>query len=243
MTRVYLVGAGPGDPGLLTLRAAELLRTVDVVAHDELISPSILGQVGPKVELISVGYRGYGSSKLGYRMHPLIIERALQGKTVVRLKSGDPLIFGRAVQECEELAEHGIPFEIVPGITSGMGAAAYSGIPLTHRSCASDVIITSGHDLRGGSQSNSNWDALGKSTGTILIYMAASKIRENCDRLIAAGRAANTPAAFIADASRASQRVVIGTLSNLSEEVGEVDKKIPALIVVGDVINQRSSFN
>jgi uroporphyrinogen III methyltransferase/synthase len=243
MSRVYLVGAGPGDPDLLTVRAAELLRSVDVVAHDELISPSILARVGHKVELISVGYRGYGSSKLGYRMHPIIIERVLQGKTVVRLKSGDPLIFGRAVQECEELREHGIPFEIIPGITSGMGAAAYAGIPLTHRSCSSDVIITSGHDLRGGSQSNSNWEALGKSTGTLLIYMAASKIKENCDRLISYGRSAQTAAAFISNASRASQKVITGTLANLNEQVGPVDKKIPALIVVGDVVHQRSSFN
>lgn len=234
--KVYLVGAGPGDPDLLTKRAYELMQSCEIIAYDALISPSILSLCSPFSELISVGYRGYGSKRLGYRIHPKIIESALKGKSILRLKSGDPLIFGRASQECEELSENGISFEIIPGITSAVAAAAYTGIPLTHRNYSSDLIITSGHDLVGGSPSNSNWEALGKSTGTIAIYMAATKIRENCERLIQTGRDPKTPAAFISNATRGSQKIKIGTLSNLEEIVGPIDKGVPALILAGETV-------
>lgn len=234
--KVYLVGAGPGDPGLLTCRALELMKSCDVIAYDTLVSPSILALCSPTAELVSVGYRGYGSKQLGYRMHPAIIEAALAGKSVVRLKSGDPLVFGRAGQECEELTENQIPFEIIPGITSAIAAAAYVGIPLTHRDYSSDVIFTSGHDLRGGSASKSNWEALGKSTGTVSVYMAASKIRENCERLIEMGRDPETPAAFISNATRGCQRVTVAKLRNLADQVGEIPKGVPALILAGETV-------
>jgi uroporphyrinogen III methyltransferase / synthase len=241
--KVYLVGAGPGAPGLLTVRSLELLKIADVIAYDALISPSVLICANPDAELISIGYRGYGSSKLPYRIHPKVIEKAKEGKTVVRLKSGDPLIFGRAAQECEELLENEIDFEIVPGITSGIGAAAYTGVALTHRDFASDVIIASGHDLRGGSPSKSDWAALGKGTSSVILYMVASKVKENCQRLVESGRSSETPALFISEASRGAQREVVGTLADLHLKIGEIPKSTPALIIVGDTIQLKDRFD
>lgn len=240
---VYLVGAGPGDPGLLTKRAIDLMKSVDVIAYDALISPSILMHVGQNVELVSVGYRGHGGRKLAYRIHPTIVERSLQGKTVLRLKSGDPLIFGRLAQECEELRENEIPFEVVPGVTSGLAASAYAGFPLTHRDHSSDVIISSGHDLGEDSTSHTDWGVMAKSTGTVLIYMAGTKIRENCQRLIDLGRSGDTPAAIVANGTRSSQRVFTGTLATLSEVVGVLPKGVPAVLVIGTIVKFREDFS
>lgn len=237
-----MVGAGPGNPDLLTCRAKDLLSRAEVIAYDALISPSILCAVNPEAELISVGHRGYGSTRLEYAIHPMVIEKALQGKMVVRLKSGDPLIYGRAAQECEELREKGISFEIVPGITAAIGAASYAGLPLTHKDFASDLMITSGHDLRGGHPSKTDWQAIGKSSGTIVIYMAASKVRENCQRLMETGRPPETPVAFVAEATRGSQKTIIGTLQDLHFKVGEFNKAVPALIVVGQIVSQSKQF-
>ncbi len=239
---VYLVGAGPGDPNLLTLRAEKLLKTTDVVAYDALISPGILSLIPPNTELIPVGYRGYGSSKLQYRMHPEVIRKAKEGKSIVRLKSGDPWIFGRATQECEELKENNIPYEVVPGITAATAAAAYAGFPLTHRELSSDVILSSGHDLIGEFQNNSDWNSLAKVSGTLVIYMAGTKIRENCERLIRMGRAASSQAAYISQATRGSQKVITGTLENLAEKVGPIISKVPALIIVGETIGFRKEY-
>lgn len=240
---VYLVGAGPGDPGLLTKRAIDLIKIVDVVAYDALISPSILMHVGQSVELVSVGYRGHGGRKLSYRMHPTIIERSLQGKTVLRLKSGDPLIFGRLAQECEELRENGIPFEVVPGVTSGLAASAYAGFPLTHRDHSSDVIISSGHDLGEDSTSHTDWGVMAKSTGTVLIYMAGTKIKENCQRMMDLGRAAETPAALVANGTRSSQKVFTGTLATLAEVIGVFPKGIPAVLIIGPIVKFQEDFS
>lgn len=239
---VYLVGAGPGDPALLTRRASELLSTVDVVAYDALITPAILTLVNPKAELLSVGYRGYGSSRLKHRMHPEVIDRALKGLNVVRLKSGDPWIFGRAGHECEELLENEIPFEVVPGITAALGAAAYAGFPLTHKDLSSDVVLTSGHDLRGEFHSNSDWNALARSAGTLAIYMAATKVRENCDRLMQMGRRPDTPAAIVAQGTQGRQRVITGTLTTLPDMVGVLDQKVPAVMMIGETIGLRDKF-
>ncbi len=240
---VYLVGAGPGRADLMTVRAKELLMKADVVAYDALISPTLLATIPPHAKLIPIGYRGYGSSKLGYNIHPLVIEMARAGKNVVRLKSGDPFIFGRGYQECIALKEEGIDFEVVPGVSSSLGAASFAGFPLTHRDFASDVVFASGHDLRGGSPSNSKWKPLAQTGGTIVIYMAASKIEENCKRLIEHGRKPETPAIYIGAATCGNEIIIQGTLSDLSSRTKEINPKVQALIIVGEVIHSREHFD
>ena len=234
---VYLVGAGPGDPGLLTVRALELLRAADVVAYDELVSKAILSLVRPEAELLPVGWR-YGEGAIGYRLHPEVLARVQAGCTVVRLKAGDPLIFGRGGEEAEELAEAGIPCMIVPGISAALGAAAYAGIPLTHRLHASDVTFLSGHDVE-GSLNLTDWSKAASGKGTLVLFMAARKLSANLQRLIQAGRSAETPAAYIASATTSEQNVIVGTLATLPENIRHVDLAIPALVIVGDVVGLR----
>ncbi|MCE9574307.1 MAG: uroporphyrinogen-III C-methyltransferase [Deltaproteobacteria bacterium] len=237
---VHLVGAGPGDPGLLTVRAAELLRTADVIAHDALVPPAILALANPRAELLPVGRR-HGGGPTTYRLHPAVLERARAGKTVVRLKAGDPMIFGRGGEEAEELTEAGIPFTIVPGISAALGAAACAGIPLTHRALASDVTFVSGHDS-GGATSRTDWAALAAGTGTIAMYMAAHGLAANLARLVEGGRAPTTPAAYIGAASTPAQRVIVGTLATLAARIADVDPAVPALILVGEVVGLRDTI-
>ncbi len=235
---VYLVGAGPGDPGLLTVRALELLRAADVVAYDALVSPAILSLVRPEAELLPVGRR-HGTGETAYRLHPEVLARAKAGYTVVRLKAGDPLIFGRGGEEAEELAEAGIPCTIVPGISAALGAAAYAGIPLTHRLHASDVTFMSGHDVDGSRHSLTEWSKAATGKGTLVLFMAARKLSANLQRLIQTGRSAETPAAYIASATTPDQKVIVGTLATLPEKTRDVDFTIPALVIVGDIVGLR----
>lgn len=238
---VYLVGAGPGDPGLLTVRALELLRAADVVAYDALVSPAILSLVGAQAELLPVGRR-HGAGVTSYRLHPEVLARAKAGHTVVRLKAGDPLIFGRGGEEAEELAEAGIPCTIVPGISAALGAAAYAGIPLTHRLHSSDVTFMSGHDVD-ASHSLTEWSRAATGKGTLVIFMAARKLSANLQRLVQAGRSAETPAAYIASATTPDQKVIVGTLATLPDKTQGVDLAVPALVIVGDVVGLRERIS
>ncbi|OQW63697.1 MAG: hypothetical protein A4S17_06885 [Proteobacteria bacterium HN_bin10] len=235
---VYLVGAGPGDPGLLTVRALELLRTAEVVAYDKLVSQAILSLVRPETELLPVGRR-HGAGAISYRLHPEVLARAKAGRTVVRLKAGDPFIFGRGGEEAEELAEAGIPCTIVPGVSAALGAAAYAGIPLTHRLHASDVTFMSGHDVGGNRDSLTDWSRAASGTGTLVLFMAARTLSASLQRLIQAGRSAETPAAYIASATMPNQHVLVGTLSSLADRTQHVDLTIPALVIVGEVVALR----
>jgi cob(I)alamin adenosyltransferase len=237
---VYLVGAGPGDPDLLTVRARDLLAVADVVAHDALVGPAILALARPGAELLAVGRR-HGGGPTAYRLHPDVIARAAAGHLVVRLKAGDPLVFGRGGEEAEELAAAGIPFEIVPGVCAALGAAAYAGIPLTHRDCASDVALLTGHDVDGSHPSHTDWSAAARGAGTLVLFMASRALAANLARLVAGGRAPATPAAYIAAATTPDQRVVTGTLDTLAADVARagVDPAAPALVIVGDVVRLR----
>lgn len=226
---VYLVGAGPGDPRLLTLRAYELLRAATVVAHDELVSDAILALAPRDAELLAVGRRrGHGT--VTYRLHPAVLERARAGHTVVRLKCGDPLVFGRGGEEAEELAEAGIPFEIVPGITAANGAAACAGIPLTHRETSSAVTFATGHDTG---------DTEGARGRTVVLYMAARRLAQNLARLRDEGWPSTTPAAYIVAATTRDQQVVIGTLADLPARAATIDPHAPAVVIAGDVVAVR----
>ena len=237
--RVFLVGAGPGDPGLLTVRAVELLRTADVVAYDELVPAALLALAAPGAERLAVGRRCHGRAREPVRLHPAVLERARAGKRVVRLKAGDPLVFGRGGEEAEELGAAGVPFEIVPGVSAALGAAASALIPLTHREVSSDVTFATGHDLtRADAPGRSDWARLAGS-GTLVLYMASRSLGPNLARLVAHGRPAATPAAWIAAATRPEQEVVVGTLADLAARVGERGRGAPALVVVGEVVAVR----
>lgn len=224
---VYLVGAGPGDPRLLTLRAYELLRSASVVAHDELISDAILALIPADAERVAVGRR-HGDGAVSYRLHPAVRDRALAGAHVVRLKCGDPLVFGRGGEEAEELSELGIGFEIVPGISAALGAASYAGIPLTHRGRASAVTLATGHD-----------DTSRARGGTLVLYMAGRRLARNVERLIADGWSPTTPAAYVASATTRDQQVVCATLAELPAHAANVNLDAPALVIVGDVVGVR----
>jgi len=235
--RVALVGAGPGDPMLLTLRAAELLREADVIAYDELVSPSILALAPACAERLAVGRRA-GHGDTGYRLHPKVLDRVRAGKFVVRLKAGDPLIFGRGGEEAEELARAGIPFEIVPGITAALGAAAYSGIPLTHREHAGQVIFATGHRGDGG------LPLPGMAAGrTLVLYMASRNLEANVSAIIAAGWPPSTPAALVQAATTADECTVVATLETLptcASCTDHVATRLPGILIVGEVVALRA---
>ncbi len=231
---VYLVGGGPGDPGLLTCKAKELLVSCDVVCYDELISTAILSLVPSHVELLPTGYRGYRGSHISYDMHPLVIEQALLGKSVVRLKAGDPFIFGRATEECSALQANGIEYEVVPGITAALGAAAYAGFPLTSAGVASDVTFVSGHQ---SSKTIASWGSLGSSTGSLVLYMGSKKIIKHAQNLIDNGRDPKTPVAHISSATTSRQIVTKGTLETIGDKILSMNCKAPALVIMGDVVS------
>lgn len=237
---VALVGAGPGDPGLLTVRAVELLRAADVVAYDELVPAVLLELASPAAERIPVGRRCHGRHREPMRLHPAVLERARAGKRVVRLKAGDPFVFGRGGEEGEELAAAGVPFEVVPGVSAALGAAASALIPLTQRGVSSDVTFATGHDLTaGGGPGQSDWARLAGG-GTLVLYMASRSLAGNLARLVELGRPASTPAAWIAAATRPEQEVVVATLADLAARVGERSGESPALVIVGEVVALRA---
>ncbi len=240
---VSLVGAGPGDPKLLTLRAAELLETAEVVAYDQLVARAVLDRISPRAERIRVGHRAANGPRDDYRLHPAVRERARAGLHVVRLKQGDPFLFGRGGDEAQELALAGISFEVVPGVTAALGATAYAGIPLTHRDFASDVVLATGHDVEGGKPSRSDWSKIAAGAGTLVLFMAAQKLGANLARLVACGRPADTPAALISAGTMPEQQVVVGTLATLAERVAALDLAgPPALVVVGEVVRLREQL-
>jgi len=230
---VYLVGAGPGDPGLLTVRALELLRSAEVVAHDSLVPEAILALANPAAERLSVGRRR-GDGRRDEGLHPHVLARARAGRRVVRLKAGDPLIFGRGAEEAEALVAAGIPFEIVPGITAALGAAAYAGIPLTDRRCSSSVTFTTGHDAGPADPDVEK--------GTVVLYMGAHKLAEHLARLIEAGRAPATPVAYIERATQPDQRIVLGTLADVAARVAVLEGPGPALVIVGETVRLREKI-
>jgi len=237
---VWLVGAGPGDPELLTLRAARLLREAEVVVYDYLVSEQVLGLLNPRAERIYAGKRQGCHALAQEEINKLLVALARRGRRVLRLKGGDPFIFGRGAEECEFLAAHGVPFEVVPGVTSASGASCHAGIPLTHRDFARAVVFATGH-LKDGS-SDLDWAALARPNQTVVIYMGLTRLAEICARLVAHGAAPETPAAVIERATTDRQRVVAGTLGTLAEQVAVQGLKPPALIVVGEVVRLHASL-
>lgn len=235
--KVWLVGAGPGDPSLITVKGLHCIRHADVLVYDRLVCAELLEEAPAHCEKINVGKCANHHLLPQDDINQLLVTQALMGRQVVRLKGGDPYVFGRGGEEAETLAEAGIAFEVVPGITSAIGGLAYAGIPVTHRQFASSFHVITGHLKLGQDQRPSeDWGAIAKLNGTVVILMGMSQLGNICDQLITAGKPAETPAAAIMYASHTSQKSAIATLATLPQEVTRQQIEAPALIVIGDVV-------
>jgi uroporphyrinogen III methyltransferase/synthase len=239
---VYLVGAGPGDPGLITARALDLIATADVVLHDRLIPPGALDGARRDAELVYVGKQPGESQRSQGDIEELMVERANAGKSVVRLKGGDPFVFGRGGEEAEALRDAGVEFEVVPGVTAAVGAAAYAGIPLTHRDDASAVAFVTGHEDAAKDDSTLDWEALARFPGTLVLYMGVKRLGDLAERLIAAGRDPGEPAAALERGTMPGQRTVTAPLRDLPAEAERAGLRPPAVTVVGPVAARREAI-
>ena len=233
--RVYLVGAGPGDPGLLTARALELIAAADTILYDRLIPATALDGARPDAELVYVGKEGRGPSMPQEQIDRLLVEHGAAGRQVVRLKGGDPFVFGRGGEEALVLRAAGIPFEVVPGVTSGVAAPAYGGIPVTHRDRASAVALVTGHEDPAKPESAIDWPALAAFPGTLVFYMGVKQLPRIAEQLIAGGRAASEPAAVIERGTLPGQRTVVATLETIAARAAEAAIRPPSITLVGPV--------
>lgn len=238
--KVYLVGAGPGDPGLLTLKGKTLLECADVVIYDALVSPQILAMINPKAEQINAGKRRGRHSMIQEETTQLMIEKAQTNAVVVRLKGGDPFIFGRGGEEMEKLVAAGVPVEVVPGVTSGIAAPAYAGIPLTHRNYSSSVTFVTGHEAVGKYRPQVNWEAIARGSETIVIYMGIHNLSTIVPQLMAAGCNPQTPVALIRWGTYPCQQELIGTLETIVQQVETSGFEAPAIAVIGNVVQMHS---
>jgi uroporphyrinogen III methyltransferase/synthase len=239
--KVFLVGAGPGDPGLLTLRAVELMQSADLVAIDALVSKEISALVPPQTEVVHVGKRSSAHTLPQDQINQLLIDEAKKGKRVVRLKGGDPFVFGRGGEEAEDLVAAGVEFEVVPGISSSIAGPAYAGIPVTHRSHATSLTLVTGHESEG--TTGINWAVLAKLNGTIVFMMGFANLPLIVKKLTEFGMPASKPAAVISKATTPEQRTVVGTLETIEKRAIEASLATPALIVVGDVVKLHETIN
>lgn len=240
--KVYLVGAGPGDPGLLTVKGLKCIEIADVIIYDYLASPSLLKHASNNAEIIYVGKKGGNHTLSQDNINILVVEKAQKGRVVTRLKGGDPFIFGRGGEEVEALITAGIPFEIVPGVTSAIAAPAYAGIPLTHRKYTSTLAFITGHEDSTKTESSVDWAALAKGIGTLVFLMGVKNLPHITRQLVAHGMHPDTPVALIRWGTTPQQQTVTGTLSTIEEQVKVAGLKAPAIIVVGHVVSLRKTM-
>lgn len=240
---VWLAGAGPGDPGLLTLLTLHALQSADVVAYDALVGDGILELAGDNAELVYAGKRGGKPSPKQRDISFRLINLARAGKRVLRLKGGDPFVFGRGGEEALALVEAGIDFRIIPGVSAGIGGLAYAGIPLTHRDTNSAVTFVTGHNASGVVPDSVDWKAIAKGSDTLVVYMPLKHIERICETLIDAGRAPDEPAALISKATTQDQQVIISTLSRISEDATAAALEPPAMFILGQVVRLQEGLD
>lgn len=238
---IYLVGSGPGDPGLFTVKGVRCLKEADVVVYDRLAPESLLKHTKTEAELIYVGKKPGEPSMPQEEINALLVDLGRAGKNVVRLKGGDPYIFGRGGEEALDLLEAGIPFEEVPGVTSGVAAPAYAGIPVTHRGVSTSVAFITGHEDPTKGKQDVDWKKVANAADTLVLYMGLGRLREISDELIAAGKSPDTPTACVRWGTRTEQKTVSGTLGDIAEKVAEAALKPPAIIVIGEVVSLREA--
>ncbi|MEK5038419.1 uroporphyrinogen-III C-methyltransferase [Sporosarcina sp. FSL K6-3457] len=241
MGKVYLVGAGPGDVDLITVKGLRCIQEADVILYDRLINKELLSYAKPGADLIYCGKLPNYHAMIQETINHFLVKYAKQGKIVTRLKGGDPFIFGRGAEEAEALVDHGIPFEVVPGITAGIAAPAYAGIPVTHRELSSSFAIVTGH-MRAGKSDSIHWESLAKGIDTLAIYMGVGNLPYICEQLISHGKAASTPVALIHWGTTEAQQTVTGTLATIVDIVQESTIKNPSMIVVGEVVKLRDKI-
>lgn len=240
---VWLAGAGPGDPGLLTLHAVNGLRQADVVVYDALVDKSILEWVKPGAMTDYAGKRGGKPSPKQRDITLKLIDHARAGKRVLRLKGGDPFVFGRGGEEALGLVEAGVPFRIIPGVTAGIGGLAYAGIPATHRDCNQAVTFLTGHDQTGLAPDAINWDGIARGSPVIVMYMAMKHLEMIAGKLIAGGRSVDEPVGIVCNASLAGQEVLETTLGRCAEDVKSAGLQPPAIVCVGEVVRLRNGLD
>ena len=238
---IYLVGSGPGDPDLFTLKGVRCMREADAVVYDRLAPESLLAYARPDAERIYVGKKPGAPTMSQEEINALLVELGRAGKTVVRLKGGDPYIFGRGGEEALDLIEAGIPFEVVPGVTSGVAAPAYAGIPVTHRRISTSVAFITGHEDPTKGRSDVDWKKVANGADTLVLYMGIGRLREISQELVSAGRSPETPVACVRWGTRPEQQTVTGTLGDIAEKVEKANLKPPAITVVGDVVTLRGA--
>lgn len=239
--KVYIVGAGPGDPDLITVKGKRCIETADVILYDRLINPELLEYAKSDADLIYCGkLPGYHTMKQETINH-FLIKFAMNGKIVTRLKGGDPFVFGRGGEEAESLKTHGIAYEIIPGITSGIAASAYAGIPVTHRKISSSVAFVTGHGCD-ESKDDIEWDALARGVQTLVVYMGMKHLPEICRKLMASGKAASTPVALVHWGTKEDQVSVTGTLETITAVAEQKAIENPTIIVIGDVVRLREQL-
>ena len=240
---VWLVGAGPGDPGLLTLHAVNALKQADVIVHDALVNAGCLALAREGADLEYAGKRGGKPSPKQRDISLRLVELAKAGKRVLRLKGGDPFVFGRGGEEALTLVEHGVPFRIVPGVTAGIGGLAYAGIPVTHRDTNHNVTFLTGHDATGVMPDAIDWAGVARSSPVIVMYMAMKHIGTITARLIAEGRSPDEPMAFVCNATTAQQQVLETTLARAEGDISVAGLSPPAVVVVGEVVKMRAALD
>jgi uroporphyrinogen III methyltransferase / synthase len=241
--KVYLIGAGPGDPGLITVKGLDCVRRADVIVYDYLANDRLLEQRKPEAELLYVGKQGGKHTLPQDDINALIVKKAKEGKIVARLKGGDPFIFGRGGEEAEDLVDHGIAFEVVPGVTAATAVPTYAGIPLTHRDYTASVAFVTGHEDPTKEASKVHWDRIATGIGTLVFFMGMKNLQNIVDNLITYGRSPQCPVALIQWGTRTDQKVVTGTLQDIVPKVKEAQLGPPAIIVVGEVVKLREKLN
>ncbi len=240
--KVYLVGAGPGDPGLMTIKGKTLLECADVVIYDALVSQPILDMIGPHADRIDAGKRRGRHSLKQAETTQLMIEQAQEHAVVVRLKGGDPYVFGRGGEEADDLLKAGVDVEVVPGITSGIAAPAYAGIPLTHRGYSSSVTFVTGHEAAGKYRPDVNWSAIAQGSETIVVYMGVHNLPNIVENLCNSGLGINTPIALVRWGTRPDQAELVGTLETIVGQVEESGFEAPAIAVIGAVVELKEKL-